>query len=136
MSEQAIADGEVLYRRIPPGEKWFKPPDRISSANFKLRKRQDGTKEEGISVYRKGIVNLEAVLNKPDAIPGSVVAAATAKEIRALRNGSGEPLDLDVLPVDDEHDSGHAEIRGPEPGKLSRGASEALRRLFQLVATE
>ena len=133
MSDELIARDEVLYRRIPPTEPWFEPPDRISSCNFKLRRKDDGTKEEGLSVYRAAVVSPVEVLNKPDAIPGSRIAAATAGAIRALRNGAGKPLHLAVLAVDDENDPGHTEIRGPQPRKLSGSASEALRRLFKLV---
>ena len=134
MSEQPIPDDEILYRRIPPGEKWFEPPDRITSANFKLRKKDDGTKEEGLSVYRANVVSPAEVLCKPDAIPGSRVAWARAGDIRELRGGDKKALRLEVLAVRDEDDPGHAEIRGPEPRKLSGCVSEALRRLFQLVA--
>ncbi len=136
MSDELIPDDEVLYRRIPPGEQHFEPPDRITSANFKLHKKEDGTKEEGLSVYRASIVRPAEVLNKPDATPGSRLAEATAGEVRDLRSGKGEPLNLRVLPVDDEDDSGHSEIRGPEPRRLSSSASKALRDLFKLVPTE
>jgi len=136
VSDELIPDDEVLYRRIPPGKHWFEPPDRITSANFKLRKKKDGTKEEGLSVYRASIVSPAEVLSKPQAIPGSRVAWATAGEVRGLRNAKGEPLNLRVLPVDDQDDPGHAEIRGPEPGKLSKSATHALRGLFKLLPAE
>jgi hypothetical protein len=133
VSDELILDDEVLYRRIPPGDRWFKPPNRISSANFKLRKMEDDTKEEGLSVYRAAVVSPAEVLTKPDAIAASRVASARAGEIRGLRNGAGKPLHLELLAVDDENDPGHAEIRGPKPRQLSGSASEALRRAFQLV---
>jgi hypothetical protein len=120
-----ISDDELLMRRIPPGSKWFEPPDRLTSANFKLR-----PDEHGISVYRRSIVSEQAVLQKPESIPGSFVVTAKVGAIRSLANAQGESLKLDVVPIDDEVDPGHAEIRGPRPGKLSRSASKALRDLF------
>lgn len=128
MSERTIADDEVLYRRIPPGSPWFEPPDRISSFNFKLRRD-----ELGISVYREIAVDVAGVLSKPEAIAGSGVAEVTAGQIRAARNGKGDPLGLDVVPVNDENDPGHAEIRGPVPGVISNGAARTLAKLFKLV---
>ncbi len=128
MPDGRIADHEVLYRRIPPGETWFQPPSRISSCNFKLRPG-----ESGISVYRAIAIDLAGVLNKPEAVEGSRVAETTAGQIRATRNGKGDPLRLDVIPVNDENDPGHAEIRGPDCGKISGGAAKALSKLFKLV---
>lgn len=133
MSDERIADDEVLYRRIPPTERWFEPPNRITSANFKPRRRGDGTSEEGLSVYRAALVSPADVLRKPDAIPGSRVAAAKAGDIRALQNGAGNPLHLVVLAVDDENNPGHAEIRAETPGRLNQSAAKALRGLFTLV---
>jgi hypothetical protein len=125
-----IADVEVVYRRIPRATDWFEEPDKITTANLKLDHRRN---DLGVSVYRAQIVTPEQVLTKPDATPHSLLASAVVADIRALRNGKGEPLDLDVVCVDDEDDPGHAEIRGPEPGKLSSAASKALRDLFKLV---
>lgn len=128
MSDQAIADDEVLYRRIPPGSNWFEPPERITSANFKLRRGEDG-----LSVYRQRVVGAADVLKKRGAIVGSRVAQATAGQIRAARDTKGDPLHLDVVVVGDMDDPGHAEIRGPILGKLSAGAPRALQRLFRLA---
>ena len=108
-------------RRIPPGAPYFEPPDRVTSANFKLRKG-----ETGISVYRERYVSEEALLQKPDAIPGSFVVRATAREVRDLKNGKGEPLNIDAIPVNHELDPGHAELHG----RLNASAAEALKRLF------
>ena len=118
MSDGHIPDDEVLYRRIPPGENWFQPPDRINSTNFKLR---DG--EMGVSVYRERIIDATGVLGKPQAIPGSRIAAATVGQIRAAKNGKGEPLNLDVVPISDENDPGHSEIcfREPTTGTIAPG---------------
>ena len=128
MSDGQIADDEVLYRRIPPGESWFQPPDRISSGNFKLQ-----GDELGISVYRAITVDVAGVLSKPEAIAGSRVAQTTAGQIRAASDTKGDPLGLDVVPVDDENDPGHAEIRGPVPAVISSSAAKALKKLFKLA---
>lgn len=97
MSEERIADDEVLYRRIPPGTDWFDPPDRISSLNFQLRKG-----ELGISVYRASVTSASDVLKRPGAIVGSRIARATAGQIRAAQDAKGDWLNLDVVPVNDE----------------------------------
>jgi len=125
VSGQRVPDDEVLLRRIPPGDPWFEPPDRVSTYNFKLRKD-----ELGISVYRRSVVSEEELLGMRGAIRGSFVLSTGARHIRDLKNAEGISLRLDVVAVDDEDDPGHAEIRGPKPGKLSRSASQALRRLF------
>lgn len=128
MGEDHVLDNEILFRRIPPGSPWFEPPNRIASFNFKLKPQ-----ETGISVYRERIISGLDVLKKPQAIPGSLLAWATAGEIRTLTNAAGQSLQLDVIPVADEYDPGHAEIRGPESGKLSTSAAKALSRLFRLI---
>jgi hypothetical protein len=127
VGEQTISDDETIFRRIPPIAPWFEPPDRITSANFRLRKSRN---EQGLSTYRASIVSAEAVLAKPDAIEGSFVVTASVGEIRALMDGNGKPLNLEVVAVADEHDPGHAEIRSPKPGTLSDSASKALTKLF------
>lgn len=128
MSEQTISDDEVLFRRIPPHHPWVEPPDRITSANFRLRKAKN---ELGLSVYRASRVSAEAVLAKPDAIAGSFVVVATAGNIRVLTDGNGTPLHLELAPVGDENDPGHAEIRSPVPGTMPNSGSVALKRLFK-----
>lgn len=131
MDPRPLSDDELVYCRIPPTEPWFEPPDRISTANFKLDHRRA---DLGISVYRAAVVTAEQVRAKPEAILGSLITQATVAEIRALKNGKGDPLQLVVVAVDDEFDPGHAEIRGSEPGKLSPAASKALRDVFKLVS--
>jgi hypothetical protein len=126
VSDGRIADDEVLYRRIPPGERWFQPPDRISSYNFKLR---DG--EVGLSGYRARVVDASGVLSKPEAIAGSRVAQATAGQVRAAKDGKGDLLGLDVVAVNDEKEPGHVEIRGPIPGVISDSAAKALKKTVQ-----
>lgn len=128
MPERTIADDEVLYRRIPPGSKWFEPPERISSYNYKLRPH-----EVGISVYRAVVIDVAGVLGKPEAIAGSHVAGTTARDIRAARNGKGEPLGLDVVAVNDENDPGHAEIRGDSLVHRASSAAKALKKPFRLA---
>jgi len=130
---QIIAHDEVLYRRILPGSPWFEPPDRPTSASFKLKRLEDGQYEEGLSVYRRAIVCAAEVLAKPEAKPGSILAHALAGGVRALQNAAHEPLNLDVLAINDENDPGHAEIRGPEPRKLPSSAPRKLAKLFQVV---
>lgn len=126
MSDRRIADDEVLYRCIRSGASWFEPPERMTSANFKLR---DG--ELGISVYRASVVN---IVDAQRRLEQCGVAQTTAGQIRAALDGNGKSLNLDVICVNDENNPGHAEIRviGPN-NKISQGASNALRKLFKLV---
>lgn len=130
MADERISDDEMVFRRIPPLDAFFEEPDRITSANFKLDRRKS---EQGLSVYRATIVCPAAVLAKPEAIPGSKISSAVVRDIRQLRSSTGGWLELDVLIVDDEDNPGHAEIRGPQPGRLIESASKALRDLFRLV---
>lgn len=130
MAGEPIADDEVVYCRIPPGDDWFELPNRITSANFKLDTKRH---ELGLSVYRTAVVTAQDVLAKPGARPRSGVASAIVGDIRRLCDKTGQPLHLDVIVVDDEDDPGHAEIRGPTPGRLAEAASKALRDLFKLV---
>ncbi len=135
MPNDRIADYEILYRRIRPGKDWFEPPDRPTSANFKLKRLEDNQYEEGLSVYRGLIVSAAEVLAKPEAEPESRAAQAFAGEIRALKNGEEKSLQLDVVAVADQSDPGHAEIRGPEPRKLPPSAPRRLAKLFRVVET-
>jgi hypothetical protein len=125
-----IDDDEVLYRRIPPGKDWFAPPDRISTFNFKLDLNQN---EEGLSLYRKNIVNASEVLQKSNAKAGSKIAQATVGQIRSARDGKGNPLNLDVLQINDENDPGHVEIRGSVLVEHPKTAAKALKKLFKLI---
>ena len=110
MPDETISDEEVLLRRIPSGKPWSEPPDRISSFNFKLRKG-----EVGLSVYRERFISGEELLQKPGAIEGSFVVRTTAGELRKAKNGKGELLNLDVIPVGHETNPGHAELRPARP---------------------
>ena len=127
MADDRLGDDEIVFRRIPPTLPWFEPPDRISTANFKLNVRDN---ERGISVYRQAVVTAAAVLARPDAIAGSLLVQCTVGEIRNLKNGKGESLQLDVIRVDDETNPGHAELQGPTPGKLTDAAAKRLRDVF------
>jgi hypothetical protein len=129
-ARRIVGDDEVLYRRVPNATPWFEPPDRISTFNFKLNEKRG---DIGLSVYRAAIVTGAEVLQRPDAMPGSQLTVATAGQIRWLTSTAGIPLQLDVVAVDDHDNPGHAEIRGPIPGKLDKAASKALRDLFKLV---
>ena len=129
MCREPIPDEEIVCIRIPSGEPWFQA-DTISSANFKLNHRVN---EQGISVYREAVVTHEEILSKPGAIAGSFLATARVGAIRSLCDGTGKPLGLDVIPVDDEKDPGHAEIRSPTPGQLPAAAAKALKKLFVRV---
>ncbi len=128
MSENSIPDDEPVFRRIPPGTRWFAPPDRITGSNFKLREG-----EEGISVYRACLVSAEDVLKKPGVIAGSFLTEATAGAIRRLADAAGELLRLDVVAVAAENDPGHAEIRGLALRERSKAAADALKTLFKRV---
>jgi hypothetical protein len=64
-------------------------------------------------------------------LPDGFVVTATVGDIRKLINGNGDQLNLDVIASDEDGTNpGHAEIRSPIPGKLSRAARKALRDLF------
>ncbi len=122
-----LDDNEIVYRRIPPGETWLQPPDRITSANFKL---EPG--EQGLSVYRASVVTPKEVLHRPGVPPGFRIAEARVGDIRQLTKPEGDrqvPLNLDVVAVADADDPGHAEIRG----NITRSASRQLAKLFRLV---
>jgi hypothetical protein len=123
--EQLTPDDELLFRRIPPGTRWFVPPDRITSSNFKLRED-----EEGISVHRALLASVEDVLTKWGAMPGSFLTAATVGQVRSLTDATGEPLHLDVVAVPKDDDPGHAEIRGPALRERTKPAADALKTLF------
>jgi hypothetical protein len=125
VADETIPGDEILFRRIPPSQP-PDPPDLITTGHFKLRKR-----DKGLSVYRRSIVSAEEVLGNPDAVPGSFIVQATVSEIHSLTNAEGQPLHLSVLVSGDEGNPGHAEIRGPEPGKLTGSASRALKKLFR-----
>ncbi len=131
MDYDHIDDDEIIYRRIPRSSPWFEN-NSVTSASFGLDRRRG---ERGLSVYRKRVVSAHDVLAKPDAIPGSLIAEARVGAIRGLANGKCEPLHLDVVAADDEHNPGHAEIRGPQVGKLTPAGSNALKRTFTLVET-
>jgi hypothetical protein len=128
-SDVTLGEDEVIVRRIPPGDRWLEPPDRVTSANFKLAKG-----ETGLSVFRLSIVTPEYVLSQPGVIPGSFLVAARVRDVRTLRSAAGASFSLEVVADDDDgRNPGHAEIRGPVASKLSQSCAKALRDLFQRV---
>ena len=127
-----LSDTEIVVMRVPPNAPWFEPPDRVSSANFKLNSRRG---DLGLSVYRLSVIRSADVLARPDALPGSRLVVSTVGDIRRACDAAGHALGLDVVATDDGGSNpGHADIRGPVPGKLSSAASKALQRLFRLYA--
>jgi hypothetical protein len=112
-----IDDDELVYLRVPPVTPWFEPPDQVSTANFKLDQRRG---DLGLSVYRASVVRPQDVLAKPDAIPGSRVTQARVGDIRALVNGQNQPLNLDVIVVDDRMTLGTPKSAGRLQGDLPR----------------
>jgi hypothetical protein len=119
-----VDDEDVVYLRVPPSSPWFEN-NRVTTANVGLE-----ADELGLSVYRRSVVTGQQVLEKPGAIAGSFLLEARVGDIRDLKDGAGNSLQLDVVAVDDENDAGHAEIRSPT-GKLTKAARKALRDLFQ-----
>jgi hypothetical protein len=131
---EIIGDDEVVYRRVPKSPPFHTPAEWLSTANFSLDSRRN---EFGISVYRKRYRTVWDVLSDPAAIPGSFVVSATVGDIRQLKDGLGKPLQLDVVPADEDGTNlGHAEIRSHTPGRLTRAARKALRDLFAMSAIE
>jgi hypothetical protein len=130
VATQSLADDEIVYRRIPPGEAWLDTSGRITSGNFKLRHKAG---EVGVSVYRASQVTPTELLARPEAIRGSRLASATVGDIRRLAHVDGTSLNLDVVATDDENDPGHAEIRCSPPGRLPARTSKELARLFRLL---
>ena len=123
-----IEDDEIVYRRVPRQPPFHTPEEWLSTANFSVDLRRH---EMGISVYRSRYQSAQDVLRHPAAVPGSFLVSARVGEIRLLKDGVGQPLNLDVRPADDDGtNSRHAEIRGPTPARLSRAARKALRDLF------
>jgi hypothetical protein len=123
-----LSDDEIVYRRVPPEPPFHTPKDWLTTANFDLNSRQN---ELGLSVYCASVKSAQEVLMSPEAIPNSFIVSASVEEIRQLKNGKGEPLHLDVIVADDGgKNPGHAEIRGPIQGRLSRASRKALRDLF------
>lgn len=124
-----IDNDEVVYLRVPPYPPFHEPDDWLTTANFKLNRREN---EQGLSVYRRRLRTLDQVLLDPSARPNSFVVSATVGEVRNLANLAGDPLHLDVV-SDDQNglNPGHAEIRGQVAGRLTYSASKALRDLFK-----
>jgi hypothetical protein len=131
VSDPQVDDDEWVAIRIPPTSPWFEPPDRVSSANFKVDHRRQ---ESGLSVYRLKIVTATDILSRTGVIQGSFLVVASVKAIRSLCNAIGNPLWLDVISDDDAgRNPRHAEIRvkwWTEQEKMPSSAAKALQRLF------
>lgn len=117
-AESAVADDEVLYRRVPPGPSRIKE-GRLTSGNFSVRPA-----ETGISVSRASMTSpaqLLAVL--PDDV-GWQVWKTTALEIRELG--------LEAIPRPTTGDRGHAEIV-PAAQSFSHAVRRKLARAFRPI---
>lgn len=124
----SVADDEILLRRVPQGSPWHEPNGRVTSAAFRLARN-----ENGLSVFRAAIVSPQHVLSAlAGAIVGSSLVAATAGEIRAALDGNGKPLELDVIPDDEDGaNPGHALIVSPDAGRFGKSVPRALKQLFR-----
>lgn len=123
--ETPIDDDEIVLRLIPASQEWFEPPDRIKSSCFTLRHD-----EAGISVFRARFMSPQRLREVRHASSEARVSEARVGDIRNAVNGRGDPLGLDVIPVDaGPEQPGHSEIRG----NITKAASKALRDLFRIV---
>ena len=128
MARNEISDDEVVYRRIPAGPPFVKPPDCMTTANFKLRPG-----EEGLSVDRASHVSIEEALQGHGALPDSRLVRAKVFDIRRLCNGEGSPLNLDVVADPTEDNPAHALIITSAGKRFSKAVSKALRDCFRWV---
>ena len=121
-----VENDEVVYRRVPLKQGYSEPGGHITSANFRLR-----AKENGLSVYRARYRSREEVLNVPGFPPGSfVLVSALVGRIRSLTSSAEAQL-FDVFPADDANENpGHAEIRRLEGGHITKAEASKLRDIF------
>ena len=127
MSDQErISDDEIVVRWIDRSDpSRFRPPDRVSSGNFKERKG-----ERGVSAFRLSRTSTDQILKSETRGDPSdyIFVAATVGAIRALTNAAGQPFQLDVVSDELEGEKpGHSLI----VGTISEAASKALSRLFK-----
>ncbi|MBX9628037.1 MAG: hypothetical protein K2X82_29835 [Gemmataceae bacterium] len=121
MSDDQVADDEVILRHIPGGTTFQAPGPRITSKNFELRPG-----EVGISVSRSGITPPEELMARiGDPAAGSRIAVATAAAVRALG--------LEVVPDPIPDDPGHALIRDGAASLTSQAVRKQLAVLFQFL---
>jgi hypothetical protein len=97
----------------------------LTSANFRLRKG-----ERGLSVYRALFRSADEVLRAAGSSSTSFfVVSATAGGIRRVTTATGRAFD--VIPDDEDgKNPGHAEIRRPESGPITKAEAYRLRELF------
>jgi len=118
-----IADDEVIFRHIPGGTLFQAPGPRITNKNFELRTQRQ---ETGVSVSRGGVDSAADVMaRRGDPQTGSLVAAATAGDIRALG--------LEVVPAAFDDDPGHSEIRSATASLDDLTTRRALAKVFAFV---
>lgn len=127
MAEQErLADDEIVVRWIDRSDSnRFRPPDRVSSGNFKERKG-----ERGVSVFRLSRTSTDQILKSETRGDPSdyIFVAATVGAIRALTTATGQSFHLDVVSDESEvQKPGHALIIGT----ISESASRGLSRLFR-----
>ena len=129
MADQRISDNEIVVLRIPPGKVWFELPDRITSANFKLK-----SGATGLSVFRLSLAAEDEVLSPVrGGLPGSFLVSATVGSVRECANAAGELFHLDVVDDDESGENpGHALIVAPGPGKFTKSISKSLQKIFQI----
>lgn len=125
MQAERLADEEIVVRwvdRTNPDK--FQPPDRISTANFKLRMG-----ESGLSVFRLSVRSPASILASETSGRGDYFfISARVGRIRLATNAEGKSLNLDVI-ADEQHGlkPGHALI----VGEFTKSVPKALRDLFE-----
>jgi len=124
----AISDGELILRHVPrdPDLRTGAHVQRITSANFQLRKS-----ETGVSVTRWSITSPRQLLSQLAALPKSRVTADS--RVIAAKVGTIRSLGFRVEAAPTESDLGHAEIRSGTADLKSRGMRRRLKQLFRFV---
>ncbi len=121
-----VGDDEVLLKWCTPKGGWYEPPEPPTSGNFKLRRG-----ERSLSVWRASRTTEETLRERYSLPPKTVFLSATAGAVRELKSKSDVPLKLRVKSDDPDGDKpGHAGILPPESGKLTGGAANVLKALF------
>jgi hypothetical protein len=116
-AEDAIDNGERLFRRIPLSMGWYDEISREVSPEAFQPRRDDTT---GLSIYREKFIVLENVAHGPSK-RGYYVAVLTAGQLRA--NGI-------TVQQDDPHNPAHAIL--PELRIDNRESNEALELMQKL----
>jgi hypothetical protein len=97
----AIADHELLYRRIPVSQGYYDPAVDPNPSPLAFKPTRDDTL--GLSLYRAKYKTMEAAAQ---GRPGKSYYVAV------LRAGDLRAVGIDVVPKPLEGDPGHAEIAG------------------------